>query len=119
VAWDVPGEVGQLRNAGLHLEGHLILGDPGGDLGVVVLLSEDAVHALDLLDDLTLGALANAFGIADVVNGIAFGLKLDALETARQDAAAPLPRGDRLLTRLPAEVSTMKPGRFCGTDPEP
>ena len=43
-----------------------------------------------------MGALADAIGVADVVDGVAFGLELDALEAAGEDAAAPLAGGDGL-----------------------
>ena len=89
-------EVGEFRDAALHFEGHLVLGDAGGDFGVVLLFGEEAVEALDFFDDLALGALADALGIADVVDGVAFGLELDALEAAGEDAAAPLAGGDGL-----------------------
>ena len=89
-------EVEQLGDARLHLEGHLVLGHAGRDLRVDGLLGQLPVEAADLVDDLALGALAHAFGVADVVDGLALGLELDALVFAGQDAAGPLTRGDRL-----------------------
>ena len=90
-------EVEQLGHARLHLEGHLILGDARGDLGVDRLFGQLAVEATDLVDDLALGALADALGVADVMDGFALGLELDALVLAGQDAAGPLAGGDWLL----------------------
>ena len=92
-------EVEELGHARLHLKGHLILGDARGDLGIDGLFGELAVEAADFVDDLALGALADAFGVADVVDRFALGLELDALVLAGQDAAGPLAGGDRLLAR--------------------
>lgn len=89
-------EVGEFRHAALHLEGHFILSNAGSDLGVVLLLGEQAVEALDFIHDLTLGALTDSFGAADVVDGVTFRLKLDALKSAGQHAATPLAGGDGL-----------------------
>ena len=90
------------------------------DLGIELLLGEHAVQPLDLLDDLPLRALADAVGIADVVDRVALRLELDALEPARQKAAAttaaPRPAAAR---SCPAEVSTMKPGRSSVSAPRP
>ena len=51
------------------------------------LLGEHAVEPVDLLDHLPLRALADALGVADVVDGVALRLELDALELAGQEAA--------------------------------
>ena len=64
--------------------------------GSNLLLREHAVEPLDFVDDLALGALANALGVADVVHGVAFGLEQDSLEFAGQEAGRPLAGGDRL-----------------------
>ena len=90
-------EVEQLGHARLHLEGHLVLGHAGGDLRIDGLLGQLAVEAADLVDDLALCALADAFGVTDIVDGLALGLELDSLILAGQDAAGPLAGGDRLL----------------------
>ena len=90
-------EVEELGHARLHLESHLVLGDARGDLRIDGLFGELSVQAADFVDDLTLGALADAFGITDVVDGFTLGLELDALVFAGQHAAGPLARGDRLL----------------------
>ena len=50
----------------------------------MLFFGQHAVEPLDFLDDLPLRALADAFGIADVMHGVALGLELDALEFARQ-----------------------------------
>src|SRR5688572_350110 len=83
-------EVGELGDAGLHLERHFVLRDAGRDLRVKLLLSERAIQAFDFFDELTLRALANTIGVADVVDGVAARLKRNALKAARQDAARPL-----------------------------
>jgi hypothetical protein len=112
-------EIGQLGDAALHLEGHLVLGDARRDLGIVLFLREESVEPLDLFDDLALGALADAVGVADVVDRVTLRLELNPLETTRQHAAAPLPRRDGLLPVLAREVRTMKPGRSSVSDPSP
>ena len=111
-------EVEQLGDARLHLESHLVLGDARGDLGVDGLFSELAVEAADFVDDLALRALADAFGVADVMDGIALGLKLDALELARQYTAGPLARGDGLLTRTTGRGQHDISGKVLGLGAE-
>ncbi len=54
---DVPGlvrQVDQLGHAGLHPEGGLVGGDPGGDLGVVDHLVLERIEPLDGVDDVAL-----------------------------------------------------------------
>jgi hypothetical protein len=63
----------------LHPEGHFVLRDPRLDLRVNPLLGQHAIEAFDLLDNLALRALADPFRVADVMNRIALGLKLNAL----------------------------------------
>jgi hypothetical protein len=77
-----PAEVGQLGHGGLHAKGHFVLADARLDFGIDPFFGQDAVEAADLLDDLPLGALADAFGIADVVHRIAFGLEKNSLKPA-------------------------------------
>ena len=67
--------------------------------------------ALHFLDDLALRALAHAFGIADVMHRVAFGLKLDALKLAGKETARPLARRDRLRTVLPDGREDNEPGQ--------
>src|SRR6266850_118933 len=98
------GEIGELRHRRLHAERHFILADASLNLGIEMIFGQDAVQAIDLFHNLTLGALAHAFRVADVMDGIAFGLELDALEPAWQEAIRPLPGGYRLL-----------PGLACGS----
>ncbi len=92
------GVVGEFRNGRLHLEGHLVLRDAGGDFWVVLLGVELPVQIVHLVDHLALGRLTDAVGVADVVHGIAFGLELDALEFAGEEAGTPLAGRDRLGT---------------------
>ena len=93
-------KIGEVRDARLHFERQLVLRDARGDLGIVRAGGEQSVHATHFFDDLTLRALADALGIADVVDGVTAGLKLDALETTWEHAARPLPRRNRLLAGL-------------------
>ena len=65
-----------------------------------MILGKNAIQALHLLHDLALRALAHAVGIAQVMHGIALRLKLNALEFAGQEAAAPLAGGHGLLPGL-------------------
>ena len=58
--------------------------------------------------------------VGQVQDRIAGAAQVDALESARQEAAVPLPGGDRLrLPELPVEVSTTKPGRSSLSLPRP
>ena len=90
------GKVRQVRHRGLHLEGHLVLRDARLDLGIDALGAEHSIQPLHLIHHLPLRALAHARGIADVMHRVAFGLKLDALEFAREEPRRPLPRRHRL-----------------------
>ena len=59
-------------------------------------------------------------GPADVENRVALGVEPHALEPAGQEAAVPLPRGDRLgLAEVAVEVRTTKPGRSSLSLPRP
>ena len=93
-------EIHEVGHARLHLESQFVLRDARGDLRIVLLLTEEAVHPRDLIDDLPLRALTHAVRIPNVVHRVTARLKLNALESARQHAAAPLARRDRLLSRL-------------------
>jgi hypothetical protein len=90
------GRVHQLRHAGLHAEGHLVLSDAGGDLGMVDRLAMPAAQLLHRIDDVALLALVHARGRPDVQHGIALGMEGHALEAAGQEPAVPLTRRDRL-----------------------
>ena len=93
-------EVGQLRHGRLHAKRHLVLRDARGDFRIDPFRRKHPVQAIDLLHHLTLRALADAIGIADVMHRVALRLELDALKLARQQSARPLPRGDRLRAGL-------------------
>src|SRR5204862_7928187 len=71
-----------------------------------------------LLDDLPLRALADAFRVSDIMDGVAFGLKEDALEFAGQKAARPLAGGDRLLPGLALGGQDDKTGQVPGIGPQ-
>ena len=89
-------DVHQLRHAGLHLEGHFILRDACGDLGVV---AEGGVLFVERIDRRHVRALSlarDAVWTGEIQNGIALRAELHALILRRQKAAAPLPRRNGL-----------------------
>src|SRR5204862_2096797 len=92
----------QLRQRRLHPKSKFVLADARLNFRVHPLLSQDAVEAIDFFDDLPLRALAHAWRIADVMDRFALGLKEYPLKLARQEPARPLPRRNRLQTRLAA-----------------
>ena len=57
---------------------------------------KQVIQMANFIDDLALGALTHAIGIADIMNRVPAGLKLNPLITAWQHAAGPLAGGDRL-----------------------
>jgi hypothetical protein len=75
---------------------HLVLADARGDLRVVVRLRVEGVQLPDRSDDVALTRLADAVRTPHVEHGVALGVERHALEAARQEAAVPLPRRDRL-----------------------
>ena len=88
--------------------------------GSSTMLVEQSIERFGRVDDVALLLVRHAGGAADVQHRIALGAELDALELARQKAAVPLPRGDRLhLAGPPVEVSTTKPGRLSASLPRP
>ena len=69
--------------------------------------------------DLPLRALADALGVADVMDGVALRLELDALELAGQKPARPLPRRDRLVRpSCPARSARRSPADSRVSAPE-
>ena len=84
----------------MHAERHFVLGNAGLNFRIDPLLGEHPVEAVDFFDDLPLRALANAFRVANIVNGVAFRLEQHALKTTRQKSVRPLPRRNRLLPGL-------------------
>ena len=70
--------------------------------GSIRSLAQLAVEALDFIDHLALGRLADAVRAADVVDGAALALELHALELAGQETGAPLAGGDRLVAAAAA-----------------
>ena len=92
--------VHQIGNAGLHLEGHLVLRDPRGDFRIVhdgVVLGIDRVGRLHHVLLLVAG---DAGRVAQVQHRVAAAAQGDALEPAGQKPRRPLPRRDGLV--LPA-----------------
>jgi hypothetical protein len=91
------GDVGQLRHAGLHAEGHLVLLNARVRFGIADFLVVDLVEGVEAFD----GALAHAVGhagrVVDEENGVAFAAEAHAGVLAGQIAAGPEARGDGLL----------------------
>src|SRR5262245_32110732 len=107
-------EIGQLRDGGLHPESHFVLADTRLDFRVNPFFLEEAVKSFDFLDNLPLRTLTNPFGIADVMDSFAFGLKEYPLEFARQETAGPLARRNRLKPGFPCGGEHYKAGQFFG-----
>ena len=82
-----PAEIGEFGHRRLHAERHFILADARLNFRINAFFGQHAVKPLDFFDDLPLRALANTFGIADVVNGVAFRLKKNAFEFGWQETA--------------------------------
>ena len=61
-----------------------------------MVFGEQSVELLDLFDHQALRALAYPFRVADVMDGIAAGLKQHSLEPARQKSGGPLSSGHGL-----------------------
>ena len=80
----------------MHAEGHLVLGDAGGDLRVVHDVVVHAVERLHRVDHVALALRVDASGPRQVQHRVAAGAQVDPLEAARQETAVPLPLGDRL-----------------------
>ena len=85
------GNVDQARHAGLHPERHFVLADPRRDFRIIDQAVAEPVELLDGVDDVALTGAVDARGILDVEHRVALGVKVHALESARQEAAVPLP----------------------------
>src|SRR5437870_3241257 len=83
-------EIGQLGERGLHPKRQLILANACLNFRIDPLVGQHTVEPIDFLDDLALGALTDPFGIADVMNGVAFRLEKNSLKFAGQKAGGPL-----------------------------
>ena len=90
------GEIGHLGHARLHPEGHLVVGDPGRDLGVGDPLKLMLVQLPQAVEQLAAVVGIDTRGIGDVEHGIAAGAKPDRLMTRGQEARAPEVRHQRL-----------------------
>ena len=109
-----PAEIGQFGHRCLHAKRHFILSDAGVNFRVRAFPGQQAVEPLDFLDHLTLRALADAFGIAHVMDGVAFGLKKNAFKPARQETGGPLPGRNRLGAGFALRGQHDKAGQLVG-----
>jgi len=81
-------DVHELRDAGLHAVGHLVLAYTGSDFRVAYIVKGDLVEFLDCVDDLFALGVGDAFGIGEVEDGIPLGAELDSLMDGGKEAAA-------------------------------
>ena len=91
------GDIHEIGHGGLHLEGHLILSDPGGDLRIVLSLAQKIIEPVDGVEQVTLVFPGDSGRIVHVVDWIPLGVELDSLEAGRKEAAVPLAGCDRLV----------------------
>ena len=90
---DVPRlarEIGQLRHAGLHAIGHLVLGDARLDFGVAQLAVVQSIERAEIVELAAADCIGDAGGVRQVEHRIAVGAQLDALEPRRQESGAPV-----------------------------
>ena len=90
------GEVRHVRHARLHAEGHLVVVDPGRDLGVGSAGELMFVQLPEAVEHLASVLRRHAGRIVDVKNGIGTGAKPHGLMLGRQEARAPEMRHQRL-----------------------
>ena len=92
------GKIGQLRNAGLHAVGHLVLGDPRGDFRIAEFAQVELVQLGDVVEHAAAHVAAHAVGVREVQHRVAAAAEFYALELRRQEAAAPV----EVVKNLPA-----------------
>ena len=97
------GHVHEAGDTGLHAEGHFVLGNAGGDFGVVEGFGVLFVEIADGADDIVLEVAGVAWRVAEVEDGVAFAAEVDALEAAGEEACGPLAGGDGLVLAALAE----------------
>ena len=85
------GKIRQLRHAGLHAEGHLVLADARGDFGVIDDIVLQPIELLHRIDDVALLPAVDALRVGEIQDRVAGAAEVDALEPARQKARVPLP----------------------------
>ena len=90
------GNIHESWDGCLHAEGHFIGRDAGVDFGIHDELVAFAVELVDRFDEGRLLGRADAFGIADVMNGISGRVKFDSLMAAGEKARRPLAGSDGL-----------------------
>ena len=83
------GEIHELGGAGLHAVGHLVGVEAGQDFGVAGLLEAGAVEGADGVVEATLAFAGNAFGAAEVEDGVALSSEGNALKGGWEEAAGP------------------------------
>ena len=90
-------QIHQGRDRGLHAIGHLVLGDPRGDLRIAKRFGAQAVDFLHGVEDVPAIAPVDSRRISQVEHGIAPGAEPDALISRGQETAAPEARKQRLV----------------------
>ena len=93
------GEIGRLRHAGLHAEGHLGLRHAGVDFRVELLLGLVAVELAERVEHVAAHVRRDAFGIGEVKHRLLTRPELHALMFAGEKARTPQPRVKRLVAR--------------------
>jgi hypothetical protein len=84
------GEIGEFGDAGLHLVGHLVLGDAGGDLGIAEVVALDFVEVREVVQHVAANLAAEAGGVRQIEHGIAGAAEGDALILRGEKTAAPV-----------------------------
>ena len=82
-------EVGNLRNRGLHFEGHLVLGNPIFDRRVGVFLQLGPVKILQAVKHSAAVRIVDACWIVEVEDRVLAGAETDTLVTRCKEAASP------------------------------
>src|SRR5438477_9978156 len=85
--------VHQAGDAGLHLKGHLILGDTGGDFRIIHSMVEAGIEAVDGAYEIALLLARDAGWVGEIKDRIAAAAELDTLKAARQKTWRPLAGG--------------------------
>ncbi len=83
-------EIGQLRHAGLHAIGHLVLGDARLDLGIGDLVVVQAIEGAEVVELATADRIADAGRVRQIEHRVAIGAQLDSLVARRQKSGAPV-----------------------------
>src|SRR5207248_9299880 len=84
------GDVHQLRHAGLHAVGHLVIVDLRGDFRFAKLSQSETIQLLDTVKELATGFHADPFRIGDIENRIAAAAEGNTLIIAGQKTVSPV-----------------------------